>query len=214
MILFLRCATFRVVQSGREAGKVETSSNGPRAARPLSALHSMIRLAALRMRRFSLAALVILLGLFGWPETAAAQQSRFGAGLQLTASTVGDNIGPGVRFRTSTALNPDISLGIGAWLTGYILQGRDDAAYAFDPQASLIVTLPGSARERLYVLGGGGVYVPFGDISAESGPTIHAGLGKVWLLNESSFFFEFNPALFVGEEQTDVVLPLRVGVIF
>lgn len=155
---------------------------------------------------------VVLTFCFAW--SANAQQSRFGGGLQLLGSTVSDNIGIGARFRTSTPLNPDISLGIGAGLTGYIFTGRDDASYAFDPQASLIVTLPGPARQRLYVLGGGGVYVPFGDITANSGPTIHAGVGKVWLLNESSFFFEFDPALFVGKEQTDILVPLRVGVIF
>jgi len=166
------------------------------------------------MRHFSSILALALLLLCCSGESAFAQSSRFGGGLQLMGSTVSDNVGPGVRIRTSTPLNPDISLGIGAGLTGYIFEGRDDASYAFDPQASLIVTLPGAARERLYVLGGGGVYVPFGDITANSGPTIHAGVGKVWLLNESSFFFEFDPALFVGKEQTDVLLPLRIGVIF
>jgi hypothetical protein len=36
----------------------------------------------------------------------------------------------------------------------------------------------------------------------------------VWLLNESSFFAEFDPALFVGARETHVVLPVRIGVIF
>jgi hypothetical protein len=103
---------------------------------------------------------------------------------------------------------------IGAGLNGYIFEGRDDAAYSFDPQGSLVVTLPGTGAERLYVLGGGGAYVPFGDTEADSGPTLHLGVGKVWLLNESSFFLEFDPALFVGAETTDVILPVRLGVIF
>ena len=64
------------------------------------------------------------------------------------------------------------------------------------------------------MLGGGGAYVPFGKTTAPSGPTIHLGLGKVWLLSESSVFLEFNPGLFVGKEETSVVLPLRLGVIF
>ena len=148
------------------------------------------------------------------PPAHAQQQPRFGVGLQMIGSTVDNNIGPGLRFRTSVPVNQDISVGIGAALNGYIFEGRDEAAYSFDPQGSLVVTLPGPGNQRLYVLGGGGAYVPFGETSAESGPTLHLGIGKVWLLNESSFFLEFNPALFVGKETTDVILPLRLGVIF
>jgi hypothetical protein len=156
--------------------------------------------------------LTLLLGL-GSPAH-AQQQPRFGVGLQLMGTTVDGNVGPGFRFRTSVPINQDISLGIGGGFTGYIFSGRDDAAYAFDPQASLVVTLPGTGTERFYVLGGAGAYVPFGDTDANGGPTLHAGLGKVWLLNESSFFVEFDPALFVGEEETDIIVPLRLGVIF
>lgn len=132
----------------------------------------------------------------------------------MMGTTVDNNVGPGFRFRTAVPINQDVSFGLGAGITGYIFQGRDDAAYAFDPEASLIVTIPGTGRERVYVLGGGGAYVPFGETTATSGPTVHAGLGKVWLLNESSFFLEFSPGLFVGQEETNVILPLRMGVIF
>jgi hypothetical protein len=166
------------------------------------------------MRILAVATLALGL-LLGVEQPAQAQQQpRFGVGLQLMGTTVDDNIGPGVRFRTSVPINQDLSFGLGAGFTGYVFNGRDDAAYAFDPQASLIVTIPGSGRERLYVLGGAGAYVPFGQTSADSGPTFHAGLGKVWLLNESSFYFEFDPALFVGAQKTHVILPLRIGVIF
>ncbi len=162
-----------------------------------------------------IASLILLFGLFlGSLNLSHAQEPRFGAGLQMMGTTVDNNIGPGVFFRTSVPLNRDVSFGLGAGLTGYIFEGRDDASYAFDPSASLIVTIPGSGQERLYVLGGGGAYVPFGDTSAPSGPTAHLGLGKVWLLNESSFFLEFAPSLFVGKEETNVILPVRVGVIF
>jgi hypothetical protein len=166
------------------------------------------------MRVLPVAALVLGL-LFGPLDSAHAQtQPRFGVGVQLMGTTVDDNFGPGVRLRSSVPLTQDVSLGLGAGLTGYIFEGRDDAAYGFDPQASLIVTLPGRNRQRLYVLGGAGAYVPFGNTSAESGPTIHLGIGKVWLLNESSFFFEFDPALFIGKEDTEAVMPIRLGVIF
>jgi hypothetical protein len=166
------------------------------------------------MRRFAVVVLALgLLPVFA-PPVQAQERPRFGVGMQLMGTTVDNNLGPGLRFRTSVPLNQDISLGLGGALTGYIFRGRDDAAYAFDPQASLIVTLPGSNRQRLYVLGGGGAYVPFGETTAEAGPTVHLGLGKVWLLNESSFFLEFDPALFIGAEETNVILPFRVGVIF
>lgn len=166
--------------------------------------------------RLTLCTLFLALGLLLVNRDAAQaqQQPRFGIGIQLMATTVDNNMGPGVRLRTSAPLNQDISFGLDAGFTGYILSGRDDAAYAFDPQASLIVTIPGTGRERVYVLGGGGAYVPFGQTTANSGPTVHAGVGKVWLLNESSFFVEFDPALFVGKETTNVIFPLRVGIIF
>jgi len=165
--------------------------------------------------RFLVPVLLALGLLLGPVDTTRAQsQPRFGVGLQLMGTTVDGNVGPGLRFRTSVPINQDLSLGLDAGLTGYIFEGRDDAAYAFDPQVSLIVTLPGPSRERLYVLGGAGAYVPFGETDAESGPTLHAGVGKVWLLNESSFFAEFDPALFVGARETHVVLPVRIGVIF
>lgn len=161
--------------------------------------------------------LVVLAVVLGTVGPAQAQpEPRFGVGLQMMGTTVDGNVGPGLRFRSSVPINQDISLGIGAGLTGYIFQGRDDAAYAFDPQASLVVTLPGPGTQRLYVLGGGGAYVPFGNLDDDvsGGPTLHFGIGKVWLLNESSFFLEFDPALYIGEQQTNVILPLRVGVIF
>lgn len=163
-----------------------------------------------------LSGVLLALGLFLCvPDAAHAQQQpRYGVGLQLMGTTVDDNIGPGVRFRSSVPLTPDVSLGLGAGLTGYIFEGRSNAAYAFDPQASLIVTLPSSGPERSYVLGGGGAYVPFGETDAPSGPTLHAGIGKVWLLNQSSFFLEFDPALYIGKTSTNLILPIRAGIIF
>lgn len=159
---------------------------------------------------------LLSLGLLAGPvERAYAQQNpRFGVGLQVMGTTVDGNIGPGLRFRSSVPLTQDVSFGLGAGLTGYIFRGRDDAAYAFDPQTSLIVTLPGTGTERLYVLGGGGAYVPFGQTAANSGPTVHLGVGKVWLMNESSFFLEFTPSVFIGQEAADIIIPFRLGVIF
>ena len=150
------------------------------------------------------------------PTHAQSDSSRFGLGLQLLGSTAGDNVGPGVHFRASTALNPDVSLALGSGLTGFIFRGRDDSAFALDPQLSAIVSFSTASTQSTYVIGGVGAYVPFGnlDSNVNGGPTLHFGVGKVWLLNESSFFLEVDPALFIGEEETNVILPLRAGGIF
>lgn len=168
------------------------------------------------MRSTLLASVLVLLGFALHPASEARAQlgPRYGVGVQLMGSTVDNNIGPGFRFRVSAPITQDVSLGFGSGFTGYIFEGRDDASYAVDPQASLIVTLPGSGEESLYVMGGGGAYLPFGETGATSGPTFHLGLGKVWLLRQSSFFFELDPALYVGQEATSVIIPVRVGVIF
>jgi len=168
------------------------------------------------MRSSLLAGLLLVFGLAFHPPLDARAQAgpRYGLGVQLMGSTVDNNIGPGFRFRVSAPLTRDVSLGFGSSFTGYILEGRDEASYAVDPQASLIVTLPGSGQESLYVMTGAGAYLPFGATNATSGPTFHLGLGKVWLLRQSSFFFELDPALYVGEDATSVIIPVRVGVIF
>ncbi|PSQ74551.1 MAG: hypothetical protein BRD34_00305 [Bacteroidetes bacterium QH_6_64_77] len=147
------------------------------------------------------------------PVQAQEQQSRFGLGIQVLGSTASNNLGPGLHFRASTPLNPDVSLAIGSGLTGFIFQGRDDAAFALDPKVSAIASFSTNNTQATYALGGVGAYVPFGDIDTESGPTFNLGIGRAWLLRESSVFFEFNPGLLVGEESTTLVVPLRVGII-
>ncbi len=166
------------------------------------------------MRR--LFGLLVVLGLLGGlaaPAQAQSDQSRFGLGLQLLGSTAGNNVGPGVHFRASTPLNPDVSLAVGSGLTGFIFGGRDDAAFALDPQVSAIVSFSTANAQSTYVIGGAGAYVPFGDTDTDSGPTFSIGAGRAWLLEESSLFFEFSPGLLVGEESTTLVVPIRVGVI-
>lgn len=147
------------------------------------------------------------------PAQAQNDQSRFGLGVHTLGSTASGNVGPGLHFRVSTALNPDVSLALGSGLTGFIFQGRDDAAYALDPQVSAIVSFSTANSESTYVLGGAGAYVPFGDTSAESGPTFNLGIGRAWLLEESSVYFEFSPGFLVGEKTTTLVVPIRLGVI-
>lgn len=163
---------------------------------------------------------LLTLCLIGWSRPAAAQETttpRFGLGFHGMASTEEVDaavVGFGVRGRFSFPLNADLSFGAGTGLTGFILKGRDEASYLFDPQASLIITLPQSAQSASYVLAGAGAYLAFSDEGGMDGPSIHAGYGRVFLLNESTFFWEIDPAVIVGSRRVGLAVPLRVGVIF
>jgi len=166
------------------------------------------------MRR--LLCLLLCLGLPLCLSPAQAQDdrpSRFGLGIQMLGSTASGNVGPGLHFRASTPLNSDVSLAVGSGLTGFIFRGRDEAAFALDPQVSAIVSFSTARAQNMYVLAGAGAYVPFGDTDTESGPTFNLGIGRAWLLEESSLFVEFNPGFLVGQESTTLVLPIRVGII-
>jgi hypothetical protein len=158
-------------------------------------------------------ALLLVLG-SGAPAHAQDLQPRYGVSFQMLGSTADDNIGPGLRFRVSAPLNRDLSVAFGTSLTGFIFGGRDDADFSIDPQASLIVTVPSETEETTYFFGGAGAYVPLGSSATQSGPTFHLGAGKVWLLQESSLFVEVNPALLIAADQTELLFPVRVGVIF
>lgn len=141
---------------------------------------------------------------------------RFGASFDLAIPVLGQDLIPdgpsiGVRGRAALPLNADVSvagsLGIGA----HLFEGRDQARYVLNPQASIIVTLPGEGTAR-YILGGFGGFVPFD--SGSGGPTLHLGYGWAFPLNETSFFVEGNPSLLIGQDKTDVVLAARAGIIF
>lgn len=150
------------------------------------------------------------------PQRAPAQDltPRFGLGVHTMLSSA-DGFGLGVRGRASVPVNADISAAADVGFTGFILGGRRDAAYIFDPQLSAIVSLPTSPDRLTYVMFGLGAYAPVGDDDdGVSGPTIHLGIGWVRALRESSFFYEIDPALIVGEDRVDVAVPLRIGVIF
>lgn len=155
----------------------------------------------------------LTVGLLG--SAHAQQSSRTGLGAQVLVSTAENNVGPGFNFRVSTPINSDVSLAVGSGLTGFIFRGRDDAAFALDPQVSAIVSFSTTTvgSQNTYVLGGAGAYVPFGATTAQSGPTFHLGIGRAWLLQESSLFAEFNPGFLVGRQRTTLVLPIRVGII-
>lgn len=170
------------------------------------------------MAPLTLAALLIALA----PSTTYAQDRtpRFGIGFNTMLST-SDGLGLGFRGRVSAPVNMDLSLALDLGLTGFVLQGRDEAVYVFDPQVSAILTLPYGDTRAPYVLGGLGAYAAFdqndddpeGD-TTQGGPTIHGGVGWVQRLNETTVYYEINPALVIGEEDVDLVFPLRLGIIF
>ena len=153
-------------------------------------------------------------------NTASAQairgleNTRFGIGLN-TVLSVNNGFGLGFRGRVSSRVNRDFSLAIGLGFTGFVLQGRDDASFIFDPQLSGIINLPVPGGSEVYLLAGIGAFVPLTQASSnESGPSIHFGIGRVRMLTDSAFFYEINPAVVIGQTKVEFVLPLRVGIIF
>ncbi len=144
---------------------------------------------------------------------------RFGVGFDALLSVASgdvldDGFGLGVRGRASFPVNADFSFAVGAGFAGFLLGGRDDATYLFNPQVSGVLTLPRSPRWARYLIGGFGGYFPLGDSSKDGGPAIHLGLGWAQPLNETSLYVEVDPSIVIGETRTAVVVAARVGVIF
>ena len=168
-----------------------------------------------RLRLLVLAALLLA----GWMllpvHQAAAQElrPRFGLGFNTTLATTEGVLGLGVRGRVSAPVNPDLSFAVDLGFTGFVLRGRDDATYVFDPQVSAIVTLDAQGNRSPYILGGIGAYVPFDD-DDEGGPTLHGGFGWVQSLQSTTLFYEIDPALIIGQSSVNLILPFRIGVIF
>lgn len=171
---------------------------------------------------YSLPVLIVLLVSMwgGFGNTALAQGPRglentqFGIGLN-TVLSVNNGFGLGFRGRVSSRVNQDFSLAIGMGFTGFVLRGRDEASFIFDPQLSGIISLPQTADAEVYLLAGIGAFVPLTQASSnESGPSIHFGIGRVQLLTDSAFFYEINPAVVIGQTKVEFVLPFRVGIIF
>ena len=157
------------------------------------------------------------------PEAAAqAYQPRFGVGFDALVSVPGQDIVPeglgiGVRGRISVPVNRDLSVAGDVGFAGFVLGGRDDAGYVFNPQLSVILSFPTRDTVR-YLLGGFGGFIVTGDGEGvdepEGGPSIHLGLGWAFPLRETSLYVEVDPSLIVGSQEATVVLPLRAGVIF
>ncbi len=139
--------------------------------------------------------------------------SRLGLGFNALLSAE-NGFGMGFRGRLSTPINADLSFALDAGLTGFILGGRDDATWIFDPQASVIVTLPGIEKAPYLLTGIGGYLDPSDSGDTLTGPTLHVGIGWVKPLRESVLFYEVVPALVIGATKVAVAIPFRIGVIF
>ena len=153
------------------------------------------------------------------PASAQGLAPRFGVGFDALLSVASGDVlesglGLGVRGRASFPVNADFSVALGAGFAGFILGGRDDASYLFNPQISGIVTIPRTEHWARYLIGGVGGYFPLGASEAEGGPALHLGLGWVRPLNETSLYVEIDPALVIGASRTALVAAARVGVIF
>lgn len=160
------------------------------------------------------ALLLLLLGLLA-PTVVLSQpmQPRFGLGFNTLLSSE-DGIGFGFRGRASAPINADLSFGIDLGFSGFILEGRDDATYLFDPQISAIVTLPG-IQTAPYFIGGVGAFIPVSDNDSNNyGPSLHLGIGWVRALSETTIFYEVDPALVIGKSSVSFALPFRLGLIF
>lgn len=170
-----------------------------------------------RLRTLASLLFALLLGvLAAAPQTLQAQDlsPRYGFGLNGLLSTE-DGVGIGLRTRVSAPVNTDFSVAVDLGLTGFILGGTEDAVSLFDPQISAIVNLPMRGNYLTYVLGGVGAHVPVSNPDdSEAGPTVHLGLGRVQTLTDTSIFYEVDPTLLIGGDSVDLLIPVRLGVIF
>lgn len=129
-------------------------------------------------------------------------------------STGVESVSPGFHFRTTLPVTQDLSLGGGLGIAAFVLEGQSRATYALDPEVSLIVTLPNPSKTATYLLGGAGYHLPFGSRNLAHGPSFHLGIGKIWVLQDTTLFLEASPSLYVQKEGTGFLLPVRAGVIF
>lgn len=139
---------------------------------------------------------------------------RFGIGFSALIST-DDILGFGMRGRVSAPVSRDLSFALDLGLAGFVLTGRTESSWVFMPQASGIVTLDAQNNRAPYIIGGVGGYIPITDANRnKGGPMLHGGMGWVRRLNETSIYYEINPGLVIERNEVELVIPLRVGVIF
>lgn len=147
----------------------------------------------------------------------SATPPRYGVGFDFAFPVLGDQLLPdglsiGLRGRGALPINADLSVAASLGVGAHLFADREPTRYVLNPQAALIVMLPGEGSATRYVLGGFGGFVPLS--GGQGGPTIHGGYGVAFPLRQTSLFIEGNPSIVLGEEDTGVVLAARAGVIF
>ena len=169
---------------------------------------------SLRTGLFVLFLVLCMTALATRPVAGQPLSPRWGLGFNTMISSEESGVfGFGIRGRASFPYNQDLSFAASAGFTGFVLSGYEDGSFVFDPQVSAIITLPSQGRFATYFLGGFGSYLTTSD-SGLSGITLHLGLGRVQLLNETTIFYEVNPALIIGSSRVGGAVPIRVGIIF
>lgn len=140
---------------------------------------------------------------------------RLGAGMSMVAGTGDQTVGIGLDARLAWVVNPDLSVGTSTSFINYILHGRDDAAYFIHPTLTAIVTLNAANVRSPYLIFGLGANLTLGGDanSAESGPSINAGMGWTFSLQATSLYIELIPSLIVVRSAVEMQLPARFGVI-
>lgn len=170
------------------------------------------------LRLFVPGAFLLLISVASASAQSRDFQPRTGIGVDLILAPFDNEVtnsafGVGFRGRVAFPYNRDVSFAAGAGLAGFILEGRDEGVFVFNPQASVIVTMPRYEWAPYFLTGLGG-FVPLNNRGlASGGPAFHAGIGWTTLLSETSVFVEINPSLVVGSEAATVLIPFRVGII-
>lgn len=168
------------------------------------------------MRPLFLAVLIVAAAAPSVAQGLGSVPPRYGVGFDAAVPLPGQDLVPsgpsiGIRGRVALPVNADVSVAASLGMAAHLFGGQDETRYVLNPQASVIVTLPGEGTAR-YVLGGFGAFLPFSD--GGGGPALHVGAGWAIPLNETSLYVEANPSLVVGDSETTAVLAVRAGVIF
>ncbi|WP_412067724.1 hypothetical protein [Rubrivirga sp. IMCC43871] len=168
------------------------------------------------MRLLVLAAAVLLGSVPALAQRFGDAPPRIGVGFDVATAITNQSLIPdgpsiGLRARAALPVNADLSLAASLGVGAHLFEGAGEARYVANPQASIIVTLPGRGAAR-YLMGGFGGMVPLS--GGGGGLTLHAGYGWAIPLTETSLFVEVNPSLVIGERETTPVLAVRTGVIF
>lgn len=143
-----------------------------------------------------------------------AQSLRGRVSLQMNGSSTQRSVAPGLHLDAQLPIVGGLSVVGGAGFSAFLLEGRVDGTYTFDPELTLKFTLPSRSKGANTVFGGGGYHLPFGTGAGTADPTVHLGVGRIWTLQESTLFVNISPTVIIREETVSMSLPLRAGVVF